>query len=163
MSVTGEYPYGGKINYLVTKVTAPAGAGWRLRFFVPPGVEAKSFTVRKGGAALASQLENGFVVVGTPLAVDDVIAVEFAITLACEPAKHPGEFPGARHFTHGPLLLGAETPTAVAMPAVADLAYLGSGRYQCRRTAVLLTPVDGLTYLPEAVARTRSLQAVFSS
>ena len=49
------------------------------------------------------------------------------------------------------------------MPAVADLNYLGAGRYQCRRTSVLLTPIDGITYLPEAVARTRVLQSVFSS
>jgi len=64
---------------------------------------------------------------------------------------------------HGALLLGAETDTAVAMPATADLRHLGGGRYQCRRTQVLLTPIDGLTYLPEAAARTRRLQAVFSA
>jgi hypothetical protein len=58
--------------------------------------------------------------------------------------------------------LGAETDVAIAMPAAADLNYLGSGRYQCRRTSMLLTPIDGLTYLPEAVARTRTLQALFS-
>lgn len=91
-----------------------------------------------------------------------MVAVEFAITLVCESAKYPTNFPDARHFMHGPLLLGAETATAIAMPATTDLAYLGSGRYQCRRTSVLLTPIDGITYLPEAVARTRTLQSVFS-
>jgi hypothetical protein len=161
LRVGGEYPYGGRITYTVAK--AAAGAPWRLRFFVPPGVDAKSFTIRRGETALPTRVEQGFVVVETPLAADDVVHVEFALTLACEPARYPKDFPDARHFTHGPLLLGAETDTAVALPATADLAYLGAGRYQCRRTQVLLTPIDGLTYLPEAVARTRRLQAVFSS
>ncbi len=161
LNATGEYPYGGRITYQVKK--AAAGAPWRLKFFVPPGVEAKSFVVKKGEAALPAKLENGFVVIETPLAADDVIAVGFAITLVAEPAKYPTNFPNARHFMHGPLLLGAETATAVAMPATEDLTYLGSGRYQCRRTSMLLTPIDGITYLPEAVARTRVLQSVFSS
>ena len=160
LNATGEYPYGGKITYKVTK--AAAGGPWRLRFFVPPGVEAKSFVVRRGEHVLPSKSEKGFIVVETPLAADDVIAVEFAITLVCESAKYPAEFPNARHFTHGPLLLGAETDIAVPMPATGDLSYLGAGRYQCRRTQVLLTPIDGLTYLPEAVVRTRRLQSVFS-
>ncbi len=164
LRAAGEYPYAGRVTYTVTKATSgPASAGWRLRFFVPPGVDAKSFVVRRGEATLPTKVEHGFVVVETPLTADDVIAVEFAITLASEPARYAAEFPGARHFMHGPLLLGAETATAVALPATADLQHLGGGRYQCRRTSVLLTPIDGLTYLPEAAARTRRLQAVFSA
>lgn len=160
LNVTGDYPYGGKINYKVTK--AAAGGPWRFRFFIPPGVVAKSFVVKKGETTLPTKLENGFIAVETPLAADDTLTVEFAITLSAESAKYPTDFPEARHFMHGPLLLGAETDVAIAMPAASDLSYLGAGRYQCRRTQVLLTPIDGLTYLPEAVARTRSLQAVFS-
>jgi hypothetical protein len=160
LRVAGEYPYAGRMSYAVTKAE---GAGpWRLRFFVPPGVTAESFAVRRGDARLATRVEEGLVLIETPLAVDDVLSVEFAITLGCEPAKYPEEFPAGRHFTHGVLLLGAETDAAVALPAVADLAPLGGGHYQCRRTKVLLTPIDGLTYLPEAVARTRRLQSVFS-
>lgn len=161
LRVASEYPYAGRLTYTVTK--AEGGTPWRLRFFVPPGVVAESFVVRKGDAALPMRLENGFVLVETSLSVDEVLKVEFAIVLVCESAKYPTEFPGARHFTHGALLLGAETETAVPLPATADLAPLGGGRYQCRRTKVLLTPIDGLTYLPEAVAKTRRLQSVFSS
>jgi hypothetical protein len=179
LKVAGEYPYAGHVTYTVVgaplmapwsgpKVDTVAASGtptiapWRLRFFVPPGVDAKSFVVKKGDAALGTKLENGFVVVETSLAAEDALSVDFTITLASESAKYPTEFPAERHFMHGPLLLGAETNVAIAMPATADLTYLGAGRYQCRRTQVLLTPIDGLTYLPEAVARTRSLQAVFS-
>jgi len=100
--------------------------------------------------------------VETALAVDDVLTIEFAIALVAESAKYPADFPQGRHYMHGALLLGAETDVAIAMPAAADLAHLGGGRYQCRRTQVLLTPIDGLTYLPEAKARTRQLQAVFA-
>lgn len=160
LSVAGEYPYAGKMSYTVT--AAEGGAPWRLRFFVPPGVAAESFVVRKGGAVLVTRVEEGFVIVETALAKDEVLAVEFAIGLVCEEAKYPAEFPGARRFMHGALLLGAETSEAAARPATEDLAPLGGGRYQCRRTKVLLTPIDGLTYLPEAVAKTRRLQSVFS-
>lgn len=161
LRAAGEYPYAGRVTYTVTR--AAAVAPWRLRFFVPPGVAAESFVVRRGEAVLPGKVANGFVVVETLLAADDTLRVEFAISLVCEPAKYLAEFPGARHFMHGALLLGAETDTAVALPATADLRPLGGGRYQCRRTQVLLTPIDGLTYLPEAVARTRRLQSVFSS
>jgi len=161
LRAAGEYPYVGKITYTVTQATA--GAPWRLRFFVPPGVEAKSFVVKQGETTLPTKVEQGFVVVETALAAGDVVSVDFAIRLVCESAKYPAEFPHARHYTHGPLLLGAETAEAIAMPVEADLNHLGSGRYQCRRTQILLTPIDGLTYLPEAKARTRKLQAVFSS
>jgi len=160
LTVAGGYPYTGRMTYTVTG--APAGTPWRLRFFVPPGVAPGTFTVRRGATPLAVTLENGFAVVATPLTADDVLHVEFPITLASEPARYDAEFPGARHFTHGALLLAAETDEAVAAPQAADLRPLGGGRYQCRRTQVLLTPIDGLTYLPEAVARTRRLQAVFT-
>jgi len=160
LRAAGEYPYTGSVSYTVTKATA--GAPWRLRFFVPPGVEAKSFAVKKGATALPTQVENGFVVVETTLAVDDVLTVEFTIALVAESAKYPTDFPQGRHYMHGALLLGAETDVAIAMPAAADLAHLGGGRYQCRRTRVLLTPIDGITYLPEAKARTRQLQSVFA-
>jgi len=162
LTVAGEYPYRGNVTYSVTKVAAPASPEWRLHFFVPPGVDPKSFVVKQGQQALPTKVEKGFVVVETALAVENVITVDFAITLTAESARYPSEFPNARHFMHGPLLLGAETETAIPMPAADDLKYLGAGRYQCRRTSVLLTPIDGLTYLPEAVARTRTLQAVFS-
>ena len=160
LRAAGEYPYTGSVSYTVTKATA--GASWRLRFFVPPGVDAKSFAVKKGATALPTKVKSGFVVVDTALAVDDVLTVEFAIALVAESAKYPADFPQGRHYMHGALLLGAETDVAIAMPAAADLAHLGGGRYQCRRTQVLLTPIDGLTYLPEAKARTRQLQAVFA-
>ena len=159
LRVASEYPYAGRVGYTVT--SAAAGA-WRLRVLVPPGVTAESFAVRRGGVALAGRVEAGFFVVETPLAAEDVLEVAFAIPLVCEPAMHPAAFPGARHYSHGPLLLGAETDTAVPAPAPADLRALGGGRYQCRRTQVLLGPIDGLTYLPEAAARTRRLQAVFT-
>lgn len=161
LRVAGEYPYAGRVSYTVTSTTGDAP--WRLRFFVPPGVAAESFVVRRGGNVLPMSVENGFVVVETALAVEDALVIEFAISLTCEPARYPSDFPESWHFTHGALLLGAETSEAVTLPATADLAPLGGGRYQCRRTKVLLTPIDGLTYLPEAVARTRRLQSVFSS
>jgi hypothetical protein len=160
LHVTGEYPYHGQINYTVTAVDTVAP--WRLHFFVPPGVAAESLVVRRGAEPLPAQIENGFVVVETVLAMEDKLGVGFPIPLVCAPAIYPAEFPGALHFTHGPLLLAAETGTAVPPPAAADLRPLGGGRYQCRRTSLLLTPIDGLTYLPEAVARKRRLQAIFS-
>ncbi|MFI5356982.1 MAG: hypothetical protein ACHQ4G_06590 [Opitutales bacterium] len=160
LRVTGEYPYGGRVAYAVT---AASGAGpWRLHFIVPPGVEGGDFVVRRGEATLPATVADGFVRVETLLAVDDVVTVEFPLVLRREAARYPAEFPQAVHFTHGPLLLGAETDTAVAPPATEDLHPLGGGRYQCRRTRLMLTPIDGLTYLPEAVARTRRLQAVFT-
>ncbi|MBS0664067.1 MAG: glycoside hydrolase family 127 protein [Verrucomicrobia bacterium] len=160
LTVSSEYPYAGRVTYSVTE---GGGAGqWRLRFFVPPGVAAGSLAVRRAGRVLPLTVEAGFAVVTTDLAVADALELEFPIAVAAESARYPAAFPGGLHFMHGPLLLAAETETAVPPPAAGDLRPLGGGRYQCRRTQVLLTPIDGLTYLPEAVARTRRLQAVFT-
>lgn len=161
LSVAGDYPYTGNVRYTVT--AADSGAEpWRLHFFVPPGVEVESLVVCRGENALATRVEAGFVVVETPLAKDDALTVSFAIGLTSAPAKYPGEFPGAQHFMHGALLLGAETAEPLPAPATADLVPLGRGRYQCRRTRAVLAPIDDLTYLTDAEARTRRRQAVFS-
>ncbi len=160
LTVASEYPYSGRVTYAVTQVE---GAGpWKLHFFVPPGITPGSLLVRQAGQALPVTFEAGFAVVAAKLAVNDLLELEFAFAVAAEPSRYPAAFPGGVHFMHGPLLLAAETETPVPPPAAGDLRPLGGGRYQCRRTQVLLTPIDGLTYLPETVARTRRLQAVFT-
>jgi len=140
---TTGYPYQGKVKLEI--MSSSLNGPVRLRFAAPSWT--KSHRLSFNGKDVPVKISNGFVAMQCPLRAGDTIALAFDLVTGARDALNPHSIRGYHAFHSGPLVLGYEGPSEIALPRDAELIPDGLGSFRAKATGTRLTRINDLNVL----------------
>ena len=140
---TTEYPYQGKVKLEI--ISSSLNEPVHLRFAAPSWT--KSHRLSFNGKDGVVRTNHGFVEAETPLRAGDAIAFDFDLVTGARDTFNPHSIRGYHAFRSGPLVLGYEGPSEIAVPRDAELIPDEPGSFRVKATGARLTRINDLNVL----------------
>jgi hypothetical protein len=140
---TTDYPYQGKVQLEI--ISSSLNGPVRVRFVAPSWT--KSHRLSFNGKDVPVRTSNGFFAMQSPLRVGDTIVLDFDLVTGARDTFNPYSIRGYHAFHSGPLVLGYEGPSEVALPRDAELIPDEPGSFRAKATGTRLTRINDLNVL----------------
>lgn len=137
---TAAYPYQGAVRLEVLRSSCAAPV--TIRFFAPQWTRDHELSINE--KVVPTEIANGFVSVRLRAKAGDVLLLKHQLRVGPRDTLNPRSLQGYYAFEAGPLLLGHESETPVAIARNADLIEIGPGRYKVKETGVVLSRINDL-------------------
>ena len=140
---TTGYPYQGtvKLEIISSSLKQPV----RMHFVAPSWT--KSHRLRLNGKDVPVRTNKGFVEVRSPLRAGDTMALDFDLVTGARDTFNPYSIRGYHAFHSGPLVLGYEGPTEIALPRDSELIPDEPGSFRAKATGTRLARINDLNVL----------------
>ena len=140
---TTAYPYQGKVKLEI--ISSSPVLPVRVSFAAPSWT--KSHQLRLNGKDVPLTASNGFVAMQSPLRAGDTIALDFDLVAGARDTFNPHSIRGYHAFHSGPLVLGYEGPSEIALPGDAEIIPDEPGSFRAKGTGTRLTRINNLNVL----------------
>jgi len=140
---TTEYPYQGKVKLEI--ISSSLNQPVHLRFVAPSWT--KSHRLSFNGKNVPLRADHSFVEVHSALRPGDTIALDFDLVTGARDTFNPHSIRGYHAFHSGPLVLGYEGPSEIALPRDAELIPDEPGSFRAKATGARLTRINNLNVL----------------
>jgi hypothetical protein len=137
-----EYPYDGTVTFDV--LSSALGLDVELRLAAPSWTSGHR--LRRNGKPVECLLRDGFLLCRVRLDAGDKLALRFSQQTGSEPTLNSHSIAGYHSFRSGPLVLGYEGPTQVALKHDSRLIAAGPGIYRIEGAGPRLSRINDLNH-----------------
>ena len=140
---TTGYPYQGTVKLEI--ISSSLRQAVRVRFAAPSWT--KSHRLYLNGKDVPVRTNKGFVELQGPLRAGDTIALDFDLVTGARDTFNPFSIRGYHAFHSGPLVLGYEGTSEIALPRDSELVPDGPGSFRAKATGIRLTRINDYNVL----------------